>query len=535
MLLALLTTLPLLATAHAVPARAAGLDGGTEELRHLRSWIQRARRTRAGVDAERRTELEEVLARIVERDREHPLSPELSEEWIGGLIELAALGEERGRRRGARATASPFGSETAPGESWIGIRDLALGALHGRIRADPEGLGERLAASLQLPQAVEYKSLRRTLAILEALRGQHLAPTMAPLVSIVDAVAENGSEEASRRALEALAGWPDPRVTDFLLGRAEADVGSVGDLTRHLERLPSPPGERALDRARTLGARLLLSESWRDAVRGLSLVEQIDSERAVPVLIEALTLWGRREGTELSSRRVRGALVAELRRRSGRSLGADPDPWKRWWELVQAGRIALPTTTDGHGELYSSAPFFGLRLETDRVIFVLDNSGSMASPFRTDGSTRYEAAISELLGFLRASGPATRFQVALFSDRGRLWQRTPLHATEKNLARVERWLRSRHPGGGTMLFEGLREALDLDRDGHLTNPYPEVDTVVVLCDGETQEGKGWVLPWVRRENESAQLVFQCVRIGHAGDGTLEALAEATGGRCVEVE
>jgi len=101
-----------------------------------------------------------------------------------------------------------------------------------------------------------------------------------------------------------------------------------------------------------------------------------------------------------------------------------------------------------------------------------------------------------------------------------------------NLAQAERWLRRNGPDGGTQLFEGVRAALRLNRRGALDADAQEVDTVVVLCDGATAEGPGWVRPWLRANNEVAQLVFHCVQIGPSGDGTLEALAEATGGELV---
>ena len=63
----------------------------------------------------------------------------------------------------------------------------------------------------------------------------------------------------------------------------------------------------------------------------------------------------------------------------------------------------------------------------------------------------------------------------------------------------------------------------------------EADTVIVLCDGETEEGPGWVEPFLRSVNQRARVVFHCVRIGAAGDGTLEKLAGGSGGDFVRVD
>ena len=57
----------------------------------------------------------------------------------------------------------------------------------------------------------------------------------------------------------------------------------------------------------------------------------------------------------------------------------------------------------------------------------------------------------------------------------------------------------------------------------------------LLCDGDTEEGPSWVEPWIRENNEAAQLIFHCVQIGRRGDGTLKRLAELTGGQFLRVE
>jgi Mg-chelatase subunit ChlD len=182
----------------------------------------------------------------------------------------------------------------------------------------------------------------------------------------------------------------------------------------------------------------------------------------------------------------------------------------------------------------SRAAFFGLRLQSDRVLFVVDLSGSMATSFGTGGQSRYEEAKDQLFRFLEAAGERTRFGVVLFEDRGTSWRRGLRQATPANLERLQRWLAARRPGGATELFEGLREGLALDREGRLDPARVEADTVVVLCDGQTADGPRWVRPWLARENQDALLRFHGVQIGHQGDGTLEALAEASGGDFVRV-
>jgi Mg-chelatase subunit ChlD len=211
-----------------------------------------------------------------------------------------------------------------------------------------------------------------------------------------------------------------------------------------------------------------------------------------------------------------------------------PELWTRWWNAVREGRVELPRIAADGKRTVTSASFFGLSPRTDRVVFVVDRSGSMENGFGTGSRSRYDEAVAQLLRFLEQASSRTHFAVVLFSDKGDRWRVGLSRASEANLERAGSWLRNKRPNGGTQLFAGLRTALQLDRDGTLHPDRVEVDTVVVLCDGATAEGKGWVEAWLKRENEEAQLVFHCVQIGTVGNGTLEALAAGTGGDFVGV-
>ena len=87
----------------------------------------------------------------------------------------------------------------------------------------------------------------------------------------------------------------------------------------------------------------------------------------------------------------------------------------------------------------------------------------------------------------------------------------------------------REPHGGTFLRPAVELALRLDSNGDVDAERLQADTIIVLCDGETGEGKGWVGPLLERINGEARVVFHTVLIGHRGDGTLEELSERSGG------
>jgi hypothetical protein len=107
-----------------------------------------------------------------------------------------------------------------------------------------------------------------------------------------------------------------------------------------------------------------------------------------------------------------------------------------------------------------------------------------------------------------------------------------LKPTPKNIARLRQSLRPREPGGGTNLRPAIEEALAHGPAGKIDPKVCLPDTVVVLCDGATGSGPGWVRDYLDRLLPVLQVRFYCVLLGGQGDGTLQLLAEISGGRIV---
>ncbi len=91
------------------------------------------------------------------------------------------------------------------------------------------------------------------------------------------------------------------------------------------------------------------------------------------------------------------------------------------------------------------------------LVFVLDCSGSMnGTPLN-----QAKAAIERALERLR---PQDSFQIIQFSNNASALGNRPLQATEGNIARGKRYLAGLKSGGGTMMIEGIRAALDFPHD-----------------------------------------------------------------------
>lgn len=500
------------------PAAPAGVRPGRDALRDLENWMRRQRRSLDEDDPGAEEALRELLSglRVLRKSE-----PERAQELDLALLDLAGLGWIS---RAARAEVRAEGGR----DGWRSLHGLER--FERRLLRDDSGDLERWLALEVLARPDENPVQRRIVAA-DLLLGRFVDGTRTALF----AASADEDEILADTAQRALAGWPHPEVHYFFLERLEREKVSSTVALDHLMRTRDSLGDQALDRLADLVRTLLASTQWRQAIQGSEFVAVLDSHRAAPILLDALELWTQRLADGEGSRRVQHEINRELQRISGRTIGPVPERWRLWWKAVEEGRLETVEDAEAAGGGVSSAQFFGIRPVTDRVVFVIDRSGSMEATFGTGDRTRYEEAVEQLIACIQGLGDDTRFGITLFNHKAKSWRRGLVTATPENLSTARKWLLGKKPDGGTQLWTGIEEALELDRRGRIDVDRLEADTVIVLCDGATAEGKRWVRPWLDRCNGEARLVFHCVEIGNSGDGTLEALASGTGGDFARIE
>lgn len=500
----------------------------SELLQPIERWFASVKRSREGVRGEHAAELEPLVAdlRIL-----HVTRPELRPEIAAAFLELAALAPRGPERR-------VFGPTPAERAS-----DLGFAGLHRALDLDESGesaawLSARIAGD---PQTRAPLALR--LAAIDALRGRRIAATLPALAAAV----EDPDVVVRDAALGVLSGWDDPEahrlmITQWSRLKGDPRWSRTRAVERHFAQVTMPAGsplERALlDSVRTD----LVSPDWRAALRALRTSEGLRTDVIAPAWIEALAMWAnrRRAGEESAARlpstapprgsvRIENEFTLALQRRSGKNIGPHPERWSRWW---RTSRDAAPSEGEAQQQV-TRASFYGLRPVTDRVCFIVDRSGSMNSAAR-DGHSRYHEALTELERFITALGPSTRFRVVLFSDDVHVWKPSLVYATPAAVGEALHWAAERQPKGGTELRPAIEHVLRLGRDGEPDLDKLEEDTVIVLCDGATAEGPGWVEPLIERVGPLCCVAFHCVQIGGGGgDGVLRQLAERSGGDYVE--
>lgn len=415
------------------------------------------------------------------------------------------------------------------------IRALAQAELETRLKP---GRGDQFFDWLMqevVPHPDRYSRSVRVvnLRALEVRLGMRAAGTPEVEQILVALMMSGRDRDALVRqtAIDILIDRTDDFVSDYFLGELERTQVAPETFLAHIAALKENSGRAFPDWWEKRGARLrtyvrtrLESESWRETSCALAISQLLETAEIVPFLIQGLGVWERRQGVP-GRLRILSEYQTALGRLSGRKYSPKADVWARWWQAETADG-SFPETPLAEAQ----ATFFGLAPRSDRVLFIIDRSGSMRESWR-GMKTRYEEAIDSLLYTLRDLGPETRFQVVLFSTQAVAFKNELASATPETLDELGRWARGLGIGGGTALQAGFEVAFPGLSTGALEPTDIPYDSVYILCDGET-ESPAWVAPWLLDHNVAARLRFHCVNIGGTPAGALEQLAEGSGGAFV---
>ncbi|MHC4958091.1 MAG: vWA domain-containing protein [Planctomycetota bacterium] len=298
-------------------------------------------------------------------------------------------------------------------------------------------------------------------------------------------------------------------------------------------------------------ARVIDMVGHKDAAVRVAAAQAL-ARAAKPRGVEALVLALPKEAPRSHAQRE---MVRALTRLTGAKLGPYPDAWLRWWtdhkSSVLAGKRDL-----GKGEAVvggkkpAQGHFYGIKQDVDRIIYVLDQSGSMEVsmdnprwegnspvPAYDDEDSRFDAAVRELL---RASGKLRRgssFAVILYSDYASRLHDKMVPASKDEHAKLRNALAREGPSGSTNIREALDVALRMANVHRgQTRGEQRADAIILVSDGTPTDAKGklvdpeLVLQAVREWNAMRRVAIHCVGIGaqHAA-GFLKKLAAENGG------
>lgn len=302
---------------------------------------------------------------------------------------------------------------------------------------------------------------------------------------------------------------------------------------------------------------LVRDKIWQVRSAAAFALARLRCKPVIPALIEGLA-------AELARKKDPWAMDVRLHRLleglTGQSvLRGDVKLWQEFWRkegpTFTVRERPAPGTAARAANKYEK--FFDLEIESDRVLFVLDFSGSMAEPVQIQGketgapagrrTTKAEVVVDELKKLVMALPDGALVNLVVFSDEVRVWREDhgrPALVKLNDEARDDllgSFLDSLRPNGPTNLYGALAKALDFGGRGLYDKYYAAAfDTLYVITDGAPTCGevtdKDEIRRRVREVNGLRKIAIHCVTFGDQNDTDfLRPLAEENGGRHIHID
>jgi von Willebrand factor type A domain len=317
----------------------------------------------------------------------------------------------------------------------------------------------------------------------------------------------------------------DPEWQAVLEGYATGGEREVRNAA--LRALVRNGGERYL----TVFTQALDHRDWSTRLVALRALEELH----VPQVLGPIVA---RMGSEQG--RVLLEFADTLWRLTGKPYRTRAKAWQAWYdeegagfELISPAQLAKLELEEENRRLrqVTKAEFFGIRIQSTRVIFIVDVSGSMNEALRGEyvgrsGEIRMAVAKRELVNAVKGLEPTALFNIITFSSGVTSWLDGVVVADGKGREEAVEFIERLGAGGATNLYDSIQVAFE----------DPDADTIVILSDGEPTAGSvtepSRIRDNVRRWNENRGIKIHCVAVG-GSLRILEWLAEDNGGDYVE--
>jgi hypothetical protein len=192
---------------------------------------------------------------------------------------------------------------------------------------------------------------------------------------------------------------------------------------------------------------------------------QIPNKEAVAALIAMLDQIKGEAGADA---------VEHLTHVTGQIYGNETAAWQRWWreagETFEYPKRTKPTPYRG-GTAGPAGDYYGLPLFAERLVFVIDTSGSMTGP-------RIVAAKRELIRAINGLPDHAHFGVVAFNGRVTCWHRELLPADAESKRKAIAFVESQQPESNTASYDALEAAFGFD-----------TEAIYFLSDGAPHGGK----------------------------------------------
>jgi HEAT repeat protein len=391
------------------------------------------------------------------------------------------------------------------------------------LRAVRHNSDPKLSKSIQRCLTDRDESVRVAAARVLAERGD--ADAVKALQKMIDKTKGADSIAAAVGAMSVLRA-EDPEWEAELVAYATHEESSIRNAA--LKQLGAEGRLQHTD----LLAQALGHGDWSTRYAALLGLERLRTPAAIPLLIGRM---GEEQGRMLHE------FADALFRLTGQPFRTATGNWKAWWEREGAGFELIGTADlakrsleeeDRRLKQITNVKFFGIRIVSKRVIFIVDVSGSMNETMRARlagenaNTTRLAVAQRQLATCIDGLDRGALFNIITFSSDVSSWLDTGIGgSTGKTREEAKEWVARLGAMGATNLYDSIRFAFD----------DPDVDTIFILSDGEPTAGAETDPHMIREHvgewNENRGIVINTIACG-GNLQVLEWLAEDSGGQHV---
>ena len=308
-----------------------------------------------------------------------------------------------------------------------------------------------------------------------------------------------------------------------------------------------------------LGRLLVSDKIWQVRSAAAFSLATMRCKAVIPVLIKGLDAELKRKkdpwAMDVRLHKILEGLTGQNVARGGIT------PWKMFWKQEGASFTVRPKPLPGQEKQKDDRykKFFDLTIESDRVLFVLDFSGSMAEPMEIKATgttaggaagtktTKAELVVKELKKLVMSLPDGALCNFVVFSNDVRIWRSEGNRPALIKLDDESRddllgnFLDGLRPNGPTNLYDALQAALGFGGRGLYDKYYGAgFDTLYVITDGAPTAGpvtdKLEIRKRVREANQLRKIAIHCITFGDQNDTDfLGPLAEENGGRHIHIE
>jgi von Willebrand factor type A domain len=201
------------------------------------------------------------------------------------------------------------------------------------------------------------------------------------------------------------------------------------------------------------------------------------------------------------------------------------------WQSEQKQKTVIQNASYSSQDkvLFGKSQYYGIDIESKRILFILDHSDSMREP--TAGYTRLDRAKQELIAAIRGLVPETEFSIMIFSNKTRFWRSELVRADEESKLKAIAFVNGIGYGDRTNTHAALLDSLKFDES---------LESVYLLSDGRPTAGDIvkplQIVSEVMHRNRFRHLRFHTIGVSVSGEtrAFLEALASQSNGEFRQV-